>query len=99
MIEIEDQVQYETHTLDNPPRIYFDLFDTKMAHGLLNQGITVDDAFIKRIRMAQPSSGTTRVVLDTKGVTEVSVKPDSNPYRLTIDVHKPPASSLPLTKP
>ena len=99
VIEIEDQVQYETHTLDNPPRIYFDLFDTKVAPGLLNQGITVDDAFIKRVRMAQPSNGTTRVVLDTKGITEVSVKLGSNPYRLTIEVHKPPTISPPLTNP
>ena len=91
VIEIEDQVQYETHTLDKPPRIYFDLFDTKMAPGLLNQGITVDDDFIKRIRIAQSSNGTTRVVLDTVGITEASVKVNSNPYRLTIDVHKPRA--------
>jgi N-acetylmuramoyl-L-alanine amidase len=93
-------VQYETHTLDNPPRIYFDLFDTKLAPGLLNQSIAVDDTFIKRVRMAQPSEGTTRVVLDTKGITEVAVKLDPSPYRLTIDVHKPPVSSAPaLTKP
>lgn len=100
VVDLGDQVQYETHTLDNPPRIYFDLFDTKLAPGLLNQSIVVDDTFIKRVRMAQPSESTTRVVLDTKGITEVSVKLDPNPYRLTIDVHKPPVSSAPaLTKP
>lgn len=100
VVDLGDQVQYETHTLDNPPRIYFDLFDTKLAPGLLNQSIVVDDTFIKRVRMAQPAEGTTRVVLDTKGITEVSVKLDPNPYRLTIDVHKPPVSSVPaLTKP
>src|SRR5581483_3694015 len=95
VVDLGDQVQYETHTLDNPPRIYFDLFDTKLAPGLLNQSIVVDDTFIKRVRMAQPSESTTRVVLDTKGMTEVSVKLDPNPYRLTIDVHKPPVSSAP----
>jgi N-acetylmuramoyl-L-alanine amidase/putative methionine-R-sulfoxide reductase with GAF domain len=101
VVDLEDQVQYEAHTLDNPPRIYFDLFDTKMAPGLLNQSIIVDDAFIKRVRMAEPTAGVTRVVLDTKGISEVSVKLDPNPYRLTIDVHKAPAPTLPapLTKP
>jgi N-acetylmuramoyl-L-alanine amidase/putative methionine-R-sulfoxide reductase with GAF domain len=101
VVDLQDQVQYETHTLDNPPRIYFDLFDTKMASGLVNQSIMVDDAFIKRVRMAQPSAGTTRVVLDTKGITEVSVKLDPNPYRLTIDVHKAPSAAVPapLSKP
>lgn len=92
VVDVQDQIQYEAHTLDNPPRIYFDLFDTKITQGLVNQSITVDDAFIKRVRVAQPSHGITRVVLDTKGVTEVSVKLDPNPYRLTIDVHKPPVS-------
>ncbi len=101
VVDVEDQVQYEAHTLDNPPRVYFDLHDTKMAPGLLNQSIDVNDVFLKRLRMAQPVDGITRVVLETKGVTEVSVKLDPNPYRLTIDVHKPPTGSIPapLTKP
>lgn len=101
VVDVEDQVQYEAHTLDNPPRVYFDLHDTKMAPGLLNQSIDVNDAFLKRLRMAQPMDGITRVVLETKGLTEVSVKLDPNPYRLTIDVHKPPTGpvSAPLTKP
>ena len=44
VVDLEDQTQYEAHTLDNPPRVYFDLHDTKMAPGLLNQSILVDDA-------------------------------------------------------
>lgn len=101
VVDLEDQTQYEAHTLDNPPRVYFDLHDTKMAPGLLNQSILVDDSFLKRVRMAQPNAGITRVVLETKGVSEVSVKLDPNPYRLTIDVHKVPSVPLPgtLSKP
>jgi N-acetylmuramoyl-L-alanine amidase/putative methionine-R-sulfoxide reductase with GAF domain len=97
VVDLQDQIQYEAHTLDNPPRVYFDLQDTKMASGLLNQSIAVDDSFLKRVRMAQPSPGVTRVVLETKGLSEVSVKLDPNPYRLTIDVHKVPSSPLPAT--
>jgi N-acetylmuramoyl-L-alanine amidase len=101
VVDLQDQIQYEAHTLDNPPRVYFDLYDTKMTSGLLNQSITVEDSFLKRVRMAQPKSGVTRVVLETKGISEVSVKLDPNPYRLTIDVHKVPSSPLPeaLSKP
>jgi len=101
VVDLQDQIQYEAHTLDNPPRVYFDLQDTKMASGLLNQSISVDDSFLKRVRMAQPSKGVTRVVLETKGLEEVSVKLDPNPYRLTIDVHQvssTPAPSI-LSKP
>ena len=101
VVDLQDQIQYESHTLDNPPRVYFDLQDTKMASGLLNQSISVDDSFLKRVRMAQPSPGVTRVVLETKGLSEVSVKLDPNPYRLTIDVHKVASAPVPanLSKP
>ncbi len=97
VVDLQDQIQYETHTLDNPPRVYFDLEDTKMAPGLLNQSISVDDSFLKRIRMAQSDAGVTRVVLETKGVAEISVKLEPNPYRLTIDVHKVASAPLPAT--
>jgi N-acetylmuramoyl-L-alanine amidase/putative methionine-R-sulfoxide reductase with GAF domain len=97
VVDLQDQIQYETHTLDNPPRVYFDLEDTKMAPGLLNQSISVDDSFLKRVRMAQPNADVTRVVLETKGIAEVSVKLEPNPYRLTIDVHKVRSAPLPAT--
>lgn len=105
VVDLQDQVQYEPHSLDNPPRIYFDLHNTKMAAGLVNQSIDVNDAFLKRIRMAQPVDGVTRVVLETKNDAEFSVSLDPNPYRLTIQVHKPAAtvgvivSPITLSKP
>jgi N-acetylmuramoyl-L-alanine amidase len=101
VVDLEDQVQYEAHAIDNPARIYFDLHDTKMASGLLNQAIVVNDTFIKKIRMAQPTGGITRVVLETNHVADFSVKLDPNPYRLTIEVHNPTAQAIPssLSKP
>ncbi len=92
VVDLQDQVQYEPHSLDNPPRIYFDLHNTKMAAGLVNQSIEVNDTFLKRVRMAQPTDGVTRVVLETKNDAEFSVSLDPNPYRLTIQVHKPAAT-------
>src|SRR5205823_13452395 len=73
----------------------------KMAPGLLNQSIVIIDTFLKRVRMAQPREGVTRVVLETKGNLDPSVKLDSNPYRLTIEVHNPGVQGVPsnLTKP
>ena len=94
VIDLEDQVQYEAHTLSNPDRIYFDLHDTKMAPGLANQSIDLDnDPFLKRIRVAQPVDGVTRVVLETKGTAEFTVSLEPNPYRLNIEVHKPIAAT------
>ncbi len=105
VIDLQDQVQYEEHELDNPARIYFDLHDTKMAAGLMNQSIDVNDTFLKRIRMAQPTDGVTRVVLETKQDSTPHVSLDPNPYRLTIEVRKPAvivgvmASPATLSKP
>ena len=104
VIDLEDQVQYEDHTLENPPRIYIDLHDTKIASGLIERATDLDsDPFLKRIRIAQPVEGITRVVLETKGNSAYSLRLDSSPYRLTIDVHKMEASlktrANPLPKP
>lgn len=90
VVDLQDQVQYEAHTLSNPDRIYFDLHDTKIAPELANQSIELaNDPFLKRIRVAQPVDGVTRVVLETKGAAEFTVSLDMNPYRLSIDVHQP----------
>jgi N-acetylmuramoyl-L-alanine amidase/putative methionine-R-sulfoxide reductase with GAF domain len=100
IVDLEDQVEYEAHALDNPPRMYFDLHDTRLAPGLANQVLAVnDDPFLKRIRMAQPVEGITRVVLETKQEAEFSFKLDRNPYRLTIEVHKPGSVAAPKTAP
>jgi N-acetylmuramoyl-L-alanine amidase len=97
VIDLQDQVQYEDHTLENPSRIYFDLHDTKIASALLNHSSDVaNDPFLKRIRVAQPTQGITRVVLETNGNVGYSLRLDSNPYRLTVDLHKreSPASTV-----
>ncbi|HEX7894157.1 MAG TPA: N-acetylmuramoyl-L-alanine amidase, partial [Terriglobales bacterium] len=105
VIDVQDQVQYEAHSLDNPPRIYFDLHDTKLSAALANQIVNIDDAFLKRVRIAQPVEDVTRVVLETKGQPNFSVSLDSNPYRLTIQIHKaspataPNLQSVPEIKP
>jgi N-acetylmuramoyl-L-alanine amidase len=98
VIDLQDSVQYEAHTLENPSRIYFDLHDTRMAAGAAAQDIEVNDAWLKRIRMAQPEDGVTRVVLETKQDSQYSVGLGSNPYRLTIEVHKPTAVTTPALK-
>ena len=96
VVDLEDQVEYEAHALDNPPRMYFDLHDTRLAAGLANQSLDVnDDPFLKRIRMAQPVDGITRVVLETKREAEFSFSLERDPYRLTIVVHKPGATAVP----
>lgn len=89
VVDLQDQVQYEEHLLDNPARVYVDLHDTKIAAGLANKTIEINDSLLQRARMAQPVEGVTRVVLEMKDGAQFSgVRLDSNPYRLTIEVHR-----------
>jgi len=88
VLDLEDQVQYEAHRLAGPDRIYFDLRDTQLASDLLGKSIEVGDAFVSRIRMAQPVAGMTRIVLETKPNSTFSVSLEPNPYRLLVEVRK-----------
>ena len=100
VVDLEDQVEYEAHALDNPARMYFDLHDTRLAPGLANQSLDVSgDPFLKRIRMAQPVDGITRVVLETKREAEFSFSLARDPYRLMIEVHKPGVAAVPTNIP
>src|SRR5271168_799302 len=91
VLDLEDQVQYEAHRLSGPDRIYFDLHDTALAPELEGQTIEIGDALLARVRVAQPASGLTRLVLETKGNSNYSVSLEPNPYRLVVQVRKPGA--------
>jgi N-acetylmuramoyl-L-alanine amidase len=44
---------------------------------------------LARVRVAQPASGLTRIVLETKGNSNYSVSLEPNPYRLVVQIRKP----------
>jgi N-acetylmuramoyl-L-alanine amidase len=87
-IDLQDQVQYEAHHLANPERIYFDLRDTALGSAISGKTIQIDDAFLVCVRVAQPESGLTRVVLETKGSPSYSVSLEQNPYRLVVEIRR-----------
>ena len=86
-------MQYEAHRLASPDRIYFDLHDTSLASDIQGKTIDVGDGLLARVRVAQPVSGLTRVVLETKGTSTYSVSLEPNPYRLVVQVRKPGAQA------
>ena len=88
VLDVEDQVQYEAHRLASPDRIYFDLHDTALAPEIEGKAIDVGDPLLVRVRVSQPVSGVTRVVLETKGKPNFSVSLEPNPYRLVVQVRK-----------
>jgi N-acetylmuramoyl-L-alanine amidase len=88
IIELQGQVQYEAHRISGPDRIYFDLLNTTLPPGLFGKTIEIEDALVTRVRIAQPTHGVSRVVLETKGVPDFSARLEGNPYRLVIEVSR-----------
>jgi N-acetylmuramoyl-L-alanine amidase/putative methionine-R-sulfoxide reductase with GAF domain len=88
VLDLEDQVQYEAHRLTGPDRIYFDLHDTSLGSELAGKTIDIGDALLARVRVAQPVTGLTRMVLETRGNSNFSVSLEPNPYRLVVQVRR-----------
>ena len=100
-VDLQDQVQYEEHRLNEPERIYFDLHDTSLAPGVASKALEIHDALLLRVRVAQPAEGITRVVLETKGEVGYTASLEQNPYRLVVVVNKSvaPAPKTDVVKP
>jgi N-acetylmuramoyl-L-alanine amidase len=88
IIDLQRPVQYEAHRITGPDRIYFDLLNTTLAPALLGKNMDIEDALVTRVRIAQPMRGVSRVVLETKGAPDFSVRLEGNPYRLIIEVSR-----------
>ena len=87
-IDLGDEVTYEAARVPHPDRLFFDLHGSHLSPELINKTFAVtDDGFLKKIRAAQATPDTTRVVLDVSDVTEYSAFLLPNPYRLIIDIH------------
>lgn len=88
VFDLDDPVQYEMHHVTSPDRIYFDLHRTELVPDLAGRSIRIGDALLKQIRVAQPVVGTTRIVLETKVLSKVSVTIEQNPCRFVVQLHK-----------
>jgi N-acetylmuramoyl-L-alanine amidase len=97
VVDLQDNVRYEEHRLSDPDRIYFDLPDTTLDHKLTGKVFEVGDTFLLRVRVAQPTPGTTRVVLDTRNNPDYKVRLNQAPYRLEVEVHSANAPGPPKT--
>lgn len=87
VIDLEDTVKYQAARINEPDRIYFDLYNAKLSPALAGRTFDVQNGFLKAIRVAQNQKGTVRVVLDVAKVKEYSAFLLPNPYRLVIDVY------------
>jgi N-acetylmuramoyl-L-alanine amidase len=86
-IDLEQDVEFDSMRIDHPDRIFFDLYNTKLASTLVGKSFDVDDGFLKKIRVAQFKPGKTRVVLEVDDLSDYDAFLLPNPSRLIIDIH------------
>ena len=86
-IDLEQEVEYESGRVPHPDRIFFDLYNTKLAADLIGKSFDLGSGFLHRIRIAQYKANMARVVLEVDDVAEYSAFLLPNPYRLIIDIH------------
>jgi N-acetylmuramoyl-L-alanine amidase len=86
-IDMEQEVKYQSGRVPRPDRIFFDLYDTRLAADMVGKSFDVEAGFLHRIRVSQYKANMARVVLDVDDVAEYSAFFLPNPYRLIIDIH------------
>ena len=90
-MDLSHQVRYETRRLKEdpskglPPRIYIDLFSTKLAMDS-TKPIVVDDGVLRQLRVGQFTDDVVRIVIDLTTLGEHSAVLLADPYRLVIDI-------------
>ena len=94
VIQFDGEFRYKWARLDNPPRVFFDLPEATLAvDGAKEKGrmryVDVNDRVLKRIRYAENTPGSSRVVLDLAGNFEFTASQLANPPRLIIEVRNP----------
>jgi N-acetylmuramoyl-L-alanine amidase len=91
VIELDREVVFRDEHLENPSRVFVDLPSTQASSPLKDQTLRFDSDgdLVHQVRIGRHPGNTTRVVLDTEGVSSYSVYPLYSPYRLVIDCLRP----------
>ena len=95
MMDLSHPIRFEAGRLKEdpskglPPRIYIDLFGTKLAMDS-KEAIKVQDGLLSQVRVAQFSPDIVRVVLDMTSLREHNAFLLPDPYRLVIDIQGQP---------
>ena len=85
VIQLDREVEFKKHVLLNPDRIYFDLIGARLDTEPIGKAYSVNDVFLKQIRVAKNRKDTVRVVLDFKKIHKHTVFALYDPFRIVID--------------
>ncbi len=87
VIEVTGDFEFHAERAHNPERIFFDILSSRpRIDGRRFYNKTVGDKLVKKVRVAEPQDGMTRVVLDLENNADYSATQLSNPDRLVIEL-------------
>ncbi len=95
-VEVSGNFHFRTDRLHNPERVYYDIVDARpRIDGRRLWSREINDKLVQRVRAAETSPGTTRIVLDLTAPVEVGVSQLSNPNRLIIELRAGTGPAIP----
>ena len=86
-LDLEKAIKFDSQRIGSPERIVFNLRDARLASVLVGKSFDVQDGLLRKIRVAEPQPGQTRLVLEVDDLAKYSAFLLPNPDRLIIDVH------------
>jgi len=87
VIEVSGEFEFRSERAHNPERIFFDVKNSRPhINGRRFYSAILDDKLVKKVRVAEPQTGVTRVVLDLQGASDYSATQLSNPDRLVVEL-------------
>lgn len=94
VIDIGQLREYVFNELKSPDRIYIDVFQAKLNPILHGKTIFVNNPYIQKIRIAQKTPQTVRVVVDLNfsRIKRYEVFPLLDPFRIVLDIYPQPGS-------
>lgn len=86
VIDVEGETRYKYNHLENPARVYVDIYETSINPRLKGIPIPVEDGLLKKVRIGQNKPDVVRVVLDLAAIKEFKVFTLYEPFRIVIDI-------------
>jgi N-acetylmuramoyl-L-alanine amidase len=86
VIYFDNPVPFENHRAYDPDRIYFDFEGARISKTIAAWMLTIEDNFLKRVRIGHYNPKVTRVVLDLEKVGKYNIFSLLDPFRIVIDI-------------
>ncbi|MBI5376791.1 MAG: N-acetylmuramoyl-L-alanine amidase [Candidatus Schekmanbacteria bacterium] len=101
-IDMDKEARYEIHRINNPKRIFIDVFDSYLTSDLNKKSVNVSDGVIKTVRASYYKPTTVRIVMDVENFDNYTSFVLKEPYRVVIDLFgqimaKPDDNAPPIT--